>query len=56
MEEEEEEGEPPEQLLMGLVEKSVERKLDEVLRRLSAVECAVARRDGGVATPGMTEW
>ena len=56
VEEEEEEGEPPEQLLMGLVEKSVERKLDEVLRRLSAVERAVARRDGGVATPGMTEW
>ena len=42
---EEEEGEPPEQLLMGLVEKSVDRKLDEILRswdeRLSAIERAL---------------
>ena len=51
--EEEEEGEPPppeQQLLMGLIERSLHKKLDDIMRHLTAVERALDGGVGGVAT------
>ena len=48
---EEEEGEPPPpEPLMGLIERRLDKKVDDIMRRLTAVEHALNGGVGGVAT------